>query len=89
MAHSFRKFISEVFVNGKFPKILPSENFPLYGSYVCLQYVHICIYCTLLVMYVFSCLWINVATLCMLKYLYRNYMKSGIIWCPEYEKHYK
>ena len=31
MAHSFRKFISEVFVNGKFPKILPSENFPLYG----------------------------------------------------------
>ena len=31
MAHVFRKFISEVFVNGKFPKILPSENFPLYG----------------------------------------------------------
>ena len=31
MAHSFRKFISKVFVNGKFPKILPSENFPLYG----------------------------------------------------------
>ena len=27
MAHDFRKFISEVFVNGKFPKILPSENF--------------------------------------------------------------
>ena len=33
MALSFRKFISEVFVNGKFPKILPSENFPLYGIY--------------------------------------------------------
>ena len=32
MAHSFRKFISEVLVNGKFLKILPSENFPLYGS---------------------------------------------------------
>ena len=32
MALGFRKFISEVFVNGKFPKILPSENFPLYGS---------------------------------------------------------
>ena len=32
MVHCFRKFISEVFVNGKFPKILPSENFPLYGS---------------------------------------------------------
>ena len=31
MAHDFRKFISEVFVNGKFPKILPSKNFPLYG----------------------------------------------------------
>ena len=31
MAHGFRKFISEMFVNGKFPKILPSENFPLYG----------------------------------------------------------
>ena len=31
MALGFRKFISEVFVNGKFPKILPSENFPLYG----------------------------------------------------------
>ena len=31
MAHGFRKFISEVFVNGKFLKILPSENFPLYG----------------------------------------------------------
>ena len=30
MAHGFRKFISQVFVNGKFPKILPSENFPLY-----------------------------------------------------------
>ena len=26
MAHGFQKFISEVFVNGKFPKI-----FPLYG----------------------------------------------------------
>ena len=32
MVHYFRKFISEVFVNGKFPKILPSKNFPLYGS---------------------------------------------------------
>ena len=31
MALGFRKFISEVFVNGKFPKILPSENFLLYG----------------------------------------------------------
>ena len=31
MEHGFRKFISKVFVNGKFPKILPSENFPLYG----------------------------------------------------------
>ena len=27
MVLGFRKFISEVFVNGKFPKILPSENF--------------------------------------------------------------
>ena len=35
MVHCFRKFISEVFVNGKFPKILPSENFPLYGMCVC------------------------------------------------------
>ena len=32
MALDFRKFISKVFVNGKFPKILPSENFPLYGN---------------------------------------------------------
>ena len=31
MALGFRKFISEVFVNGKFPKFLSSENFPLYG----------------------------------------------------------
>ena len=31
MALGFRRFISEVFLNGKFPKILPSENFPLYG----------------------------------------------------------
>ena len=37
MAHGFRKFIFEVFVNGKFPKILPSENFLLYGMYVVLQ----------------------------------------------------
>ena len=37
MAHGFRKF-SEVFVNGKFPKILPSENFPLYG--MCEVYIH-------------------------------------------------
>ena len=34
MALGFRKFISEVFVNGKFPKILPSKNFPLYSSTV-------------------------------------------------------
>ena len=32
MSLGFRKFISEVFMNGKFPKILPSKNFPLYGS---------------------------------------------------------
>ena len=32
MALGFRKFVSEVLVNGKFPKILPSENFPLYGN---------------------------------------------------------
>ena len=31
MSLGFRKFISEMFMNGKFPKILPSENFPLYG----------------------------------------------------------
>ena len=31
MVHGFRKFISKVFVNGKFPKKLPSENFLLYG----------------------------------------------------------
>ena len=36
MAHGFQKFISEVFVNGKFPKILPSKNFPLYSSYISL-----------------------------------------------------
>ena len=35
MGLGFRKFISEVFVNGKFLKILPSKNFPLYGK---LQY---------------------------------------------------
>ena len=33
MGLGFRKFISEVFVNGKFPKILPSEIFPLYGIF--------------------------------------------------------
>ena len=33
MSLGFRKFISEVFMNGKFPKILPSENFPLYGNF--------------------------------------------------------
>ena len=33
MAHGFRKFISKVFVNGEFLKILPSENFPLYGTF--------------------------------------------------------
>ena len=38
MAHGFRKFISEVFVNGKFPKILPSENFPLYGTTKLIRY---------------------------------------------------
>ena len=32
MVLGFRKFISEVFVSGKFPKILPSKNFPLYGT---------------------------------------------------------
>ena len=32
MSLGFRKFISEMFMNGKFPKILPSENFPLYGN---------------------------------------------------------
>ena len=32
MALGFRTFISKVFVNGKFPKILPSENLPLYGN---------------------------------------------------------
>ena len=31
MAHNFQKFISKVFANGKFPKILPSKNFSLYG----------------------------------------------------------
>ena len=31
MLHGFQKFISEVFMNGKFPKILLSENFPLYS----------------------------------------------------------
>ena len=31
MALGFRNFISQMFVNGKFPKILPSENFSLYG----------------------------------------------------------
>ena len=40
MALSFQKIISEVFVNGKFPKILPSKTFPLYGMYVNM-YVHI------------------------------------------------
>ena len=34
MGLGFRKFISEVFVNGKFPKFLPSEIFLLYGRYV-------------------------------------------------------
>ena len=33
MSLGFRKFISEVFMNGKFPKILPSENFLLYGIF--------------------------------------------------------
>ena len=33
MSLGFRKFISEMFMNGKFPKILPSENFPLYGKF--------------------------------------------------------
>ena len=32
MSLGFQKFISEVFMNGKFPKILSSENFPLYGK---------------------------------------------------------
>jgi len=32
----FRKFISEIFINSEFPKILPSKNFPLYSMYVTL-----------------------------------------------------
>ena len=32
MSLGFRKFISEMFMNGKFSKTLPSENFPLYGN---------------------------------------------------------
>ena len=39
MALDFQKFISKVFVNGKFPKILPSENFPLYGMYIALVFL--------------------------------------------------
>ena len=39
MAHGFRKFISELFVNGKFPKLLPSENFPLYGMFLVAIYM--------------------------------------------------
>ena len=35
MGLDFRKFISEVFMNGKFPKILPSKIFPLYGINIC------------------------------------------------------
>ena len=57
MALSFRKFISEVFVNGKFPKILPSENFPLYGiiltklSCKCLPRENISVCCKYLCIY--------------------------------------
>ena len=39
MVLSLRKIISEVFVNDKFPKILPSENFPLYSSTVRTTYL--------------------------------------------------
>ena len=42
MAHDFRKFISKVFVNGKFLKILPSENFPVYGIYFYTNKVAVC-----------------------------------------------
>ena len=38
MSLGFRKFISEMFMNGKFPKILPSENFPLYGIIITIYY---------------------------------------------------
>ena len=38
MVLGFRKYISEMFVNGKFPKILPSENFPLYGMLLHILY---------------------------------------------------
>ena len=41
MSLSFQKFISEVFMNGKFPKIIPSENFSLYGKLT--KYAKICI----------------------------------------------
>ena len=54
MALGFQKFISEVFVNGKFPKILPSENFPLYGMSVSVYvYISLCMYvCVCMCMYV-------------------------------------
>ena len=41
MSLGFRKFISEVFKNGKFPKILPSENFPLYGIHIFVLQYHL------------------------------------------------
>ena len=50
----FSKFISKVFVNGKFPKILPSENFLLYGS------IHQCLPIVMkqeLVSYAFYCIY--------------------------------
>ena len=61
MAHGFQKFISEMFVNGKCLKFLPSENFPLYGKrpgfytdeysmYVC---TYMCMY-----LYMHACAWI-------------------------------
>ena len=49
MSLGFRKFISEMFMNGKFPKILPSENFPLYGIYI-----YVCIY-----IYIYIYMWLS------------------------------
>jgi len=38
--HGFQKFISEIFINGEFPKILPSKNFPLYGIYTYIYFAN-------------------------------------------------